>query len=152
MGTKWEQSGKPRVEQEWEQSRIKNKISPEVGQECEQNGKKVGARTPKWDKNRNKVGTRTKSGTRMGTKWEESENKNPHSQEWEQSGNKNPKWDKNGEQSANKVETRTSKWDKNRNKVGTKWEQEPQSGTKNGNKVGTKWKQEPRSGTRMGTK
>ena len=65
----------------------------------------------------------------MGTKWEQSGNKNPKvGQEWEQS----VKWDKNGskvgtkwEQSGNKVGTRTLKWDKNGNKVGTKWEQEP---------------------------
>ena len=56
----------------------------------------------------------------MGTKWEQSGNKNPKvGQEWEQSGNKvgtrTLKWDKN-EQSGNKVGTRTLKWDKNGNK------------------------------------
>ena len=52
-----------------------------------------------------------------------------------ESGNKNLKVGQEGEQSGNKVGTRTSKWDKNGNKVGTKWEQEPQSGTR----MGTKW-------------
>ena len=75
MGTKWKQSGikNPEVGQEWEQSGNKN---CEVGQEWEQ----VRTRTPKWDKNVNKVGTKrqqAQSGKRMGIYWEQNENKNP---------------------------------------------------------------------------
>ena len=58
----------------------------------------MGTRTPKWDKNENKVGRRTG-------------NKNPKvGQEWEQSGNKVEEEPKLGQE-----------W----NKVGTKWEEEP---------------------------
>ena len=74
----------------------------------EQSRIRVGTRTPEWDKNGNKVGTK-----------------------WEQESQCGRKLEQNGI----KVGTRTPKWDKNENKVGTKWEQEPQS---DGNKVGTK--------------
>ena len=68
MGTKWEQSGKK---------------NPEVGQESEQSGNKVGRRTPKWE-----------NGNKVATKWEQSEKNNPKvGQEWQQSGNKvGTKW------------------------------------------------------------
>ena len=55
---------------------------------------------------------------------------------WEQSGNKNS----NG----NKMGTRTPKWDKSGNKMGIKWDQEHQSETRmqeweeNGNKMETR--------------
>ena len=53
----------------------------------------------------------------------------------EQSGNKNPKVGQEWEQSRNQVGTRTLKWDKNRGnenpKVGQEWEH-------SGNKVGTR--------------
>ena len=86
----------------------------------------------------------------MGTKPEQSGNKNPKVRQeweqsekkweqepqsearmgtkWEQSGSKNPKVGNNvgksGRKSANKVK-KTWKWGKNGNKVDTKWEQEP---------------------------
>ena len=67
----------------------------------------------------------------MGTKWEQSENKNIGNKV----GTRTPK------QSGNKVETRTPKWDKNENKLGNKWEQEPQSGAG----MRTMWEQEPQN-------
>ena len=63
-----------------------------------------------------------------------------------ESGNKNLKVGQEGEQSGNKVGTRTSKWDKNGNKVGTKWEQEPQSGTR----MGTKWERSGNKNLKVG--
>ena len=53
----------------------------------ETSGNKVGTRTPNWDNNGNEVGTKKlESGTRMGTKQEQSENKNPKvvGTKWEQ--------------------------------------------------------------------
>ena len=79
----------------------------------------------------------------MGTKWEQSENKNPKV-DGNKVGTRTQKVGQEWEQSGNKVGTRTAKWGKNGNKVGTKLD-------KNGNKVGTKWEQEPQSGTGMGT-
>ena len=132
----------------------------------DKNGNKVGT---KWDKNGNKVGAKweqePQSGTRMGTKPEESGNKFPKvgqewetkwAQEpqsgrrmgtkWERSGKKNPKVGQDWEKSGNKVGTRTPKWDKNGNKVVTKLEQEPQSGTR----MGTKWEQSGNKNPKVG--
>ena len=83
-------------------------MNPKVGQEWEQ------------------------SGTRMGTKLEQSGNKNPESATWGKLGTRTQKWIKNGEPSGNKdrkVSRTGKKWGKIGNKVGTrmgtKWEQEP---------------------------
>ena len=84
-----------------------------------------------------------KSGTRMGTKWEQ-EPKIGHKnekevvleqeweQEWEQSGNKNPRGGEEWEQSGNKNLKVGQEWDHSWSGKGldTKWEQEPQSGTR----------------------
>ena len=87
---------------------------------------KVGTRTPKWDKNGNKMGTNGNKNPKVNQeweqeKWEQSGNKNW--QEWEQSGNKNSKVDKNGnkvEQSGNKNSKVGQEWEHSGNKVGTK--------------------------------
>ena len=85
MGTKWEQSGNKNP-----------KVGKIMGTKWEQEPES-GTRTPKWDKNGNKVGTY-----------------------WEHSGNKNLKVGQDWEQSRSKLETRTRKWDKNGSKVGTR--------------------------------